>query len=79
QGQIYPPQNNRPPTFQAPPYQAPAPAPAPAPSAPGSGSLPSNTIANPKGDVKQSLPEAVFPIIGLKFLLLLKRGEMNPR
>ncbi|GJR39405.1 reverse transcriptase domain-containing protein [Tanacetum coccineum] len=44
----------------------------------GSGSLPSNTIANPKGDVKQSLPEAVFPIMDLKFLLFLKRWKMNP-
>ncbi|GJV42081.1 reverse transcriptase domain-containing protein [Tanacetum coccineum] len=92
QGQIYQPQINQPPTFQALPYQAPAPAP-PAPgvsksdfdnyvkandavmqnmqnqmanitdlitkfvnsntaSTSGSGSLPSNTIANPKGDVK---------------------------
>ncbi|GKE92931.1 hypothetical protein Tco_1574026, partial [Tanacetum coccineum] len=92
QGQIYQPQINQPPTFQALPYQAPAPTP-PAPgvsksdfdnyvkandavmqnmqnqmanitdlitkfmnsntaSTSGSGSIPSNTIANPKGDVK---------------------------
>ncbi|GJU75743.1 reverse transcriptase domain-containing protein [Tanacetum coccineum] len=40
-GQVYQPQINQPPTFQA-----------PVTPAPGSGSLPSNTIANPKGDVK---------------------------
>ncbi|GKF26215.1 hypothetical protein Tco_0082109 [Tanacetum coccineum] len=92
QGQVYQPQINQPPTFQALPYQAPAPAP-PVPgvsrsdfdkyvkandavmqnmqnqmanitdliikfvnsntaSTLGSGSLPSNAIANPKGDVK---------------------------
>ncbi|GJW38432.1 reverse transcriptase domain-containing protein [Tanacetum coccineum] len=90
QGQVYQPQINQPPTFQAQPYQTPVP-PAPGVSKPdfdnyvkgndavmqnmqnqmanitdlitkfvnsntastsGSGSLPSNTIANPKGDVK---------------------------
>ncbi|GJR94824.1 reverse transcriptase domain-containing protein [Tanacetum coccineum] len=89
-GQVYQPQINQPPTFQASPYQAPV-LPAPGVSKPdfdnyvkandavmqnmqsqmtnitdlltkfvnsntastsGSGSLPSNTIANPKGDVK---------------------------
>ncbi|GJR68327.1 reverse transcriptase domain-containing protein [Tanacetum coccineum] len=66
--QVYQPQINQPPTFQAPPYQAPVlPAPGVSKpdfdnyvkandayyaSIRGSGSLPSNTIANPKGDVK---------------------------
>ncbi|GJZ29793.1 reverse transcriptase domain-containing protein [Tanacetum coccineum] len=56
QGQVYQPQINQPPTFQLHYYQAPA---HPTPgvsnntaSTSGSGSLPSNTIANPKGDVK---------------------------
>ncbi|GJY05081.1 reverse transcriptase domain-containing protein, partial [Tanacetum coccineum] len=43
--QIRPPVN-QPPAYQAPAYQAPA------PQMQGSGSLPSNTIANPKGDIK---------------------------
>ncbi|GJR43938.1 hypothetical protein Tco_1312041 [Tanacetum coccineum] len=46
QGQIYRPPINQPPVHQAPPYQAPA------PQTQGSGSLPSNTITNPKVDLK---------------------------
>ncbi|GJR43784.1 hypothetical protein Tco_1311887 [Tanacetum coccineum] len=44
----------------------------------GSGSLPSNTIANPKGDVKAITTPNVFHMMDLK-LLLLKRRKMNPR
>ncbi|GJT15371.1 hypothetical protein Tco_0874077 [Tanacetum coccineum] len=39
----------------------------------GSGSLPSNTIANPKGDVKAITTRSGVPIIGLKISLLLKK------
>ncbi|GKB05769.1 reverse transcriptase domain-containing protein [Tanacetum coccineum] len=46
QGQIYRPPINQPPVHQAPPYQAPA------PQTQGSGTLPSNTITNPKVDLK---------------------------
>ncbi|GJZ62750.1 hypothetical protein Tco_0618887, partial [Tanacetum coccineum] len=46
QGQIYRPLINQPPVPQAPPYQAPT------PQIQGSGTLPSNTITNPKEDLK---------------------------
>ncbi|GKC36027.1 reverse transcriptase domain-containing protein [Tanacetum coccineum] len=46
QSQIYRPPINQPPVHQAPPYQAPA------PQTQGSGTLPSNTITNPKVDLK---------------------------
>ncbi|GJX99658.1 reverse transcriptase domain-containing protein [Tanacetum coccineum] len=45
----------------------------------GSGSLPSNTIANSKGDVKAITTQSGFPIMDLKFLLFLKKWKMNPR
>ncbi|GKF17890.1 hypothetical protein Tco_0062808 [Tanacetum coccineum] len=44
QGQIYQPPINQPPVHQAPPYQAPVPQ--------TQGTLPSNTITNPKEDLK---------------------------
>ncbi|GJS85648.1 reverse transcriptase domain-containing protein [Tanacetum coccineum] len=48
--------------FQAPPYHAPVPpAPSNTASTSGSGSLPSNTIANPKGDVKAITIPKRFP------------------
>ncbi|GJZ03871.1 reverse transcriptase domain-containing protein [Tanacetum coccineum] len=46
QGQIYRPQVVQPPAYQAPAYQAPA------PQIQGSGTLPSNTVTNPKEDLK---------------------------
>ncbi|GKA30711.1 reverse transcriptase domain-containing protein [Tanacetum coccineum] len=61
QGQIYRPPINQPPVHQAPPYQAPAPqiqdmlskfVNANTASSSGTGSLPSNTVTNPKEDLK---------------------------
>ncbi|GJW06474.1 reverse transcriptase domain-containing protein [Tanacetum coccineum] len=46
QGQIHRPSVYQPPVFQAQAYQTPV------PQSQGSGSLPSNTVANPKGDLK---------------------------
>ncbi|GKA63419.1 reverse transcriptase domain-containing protein [Tanacetum coccineum] len=41
----------------------------------GSGSIPSNTIIHPKGDVKQSLPEACLPIYGTQILSSKEKGN----
>ncbi|GJW13320.1 hypothetical protein Tco_0017453 [Tanacetum coccineum] len=68
-GQVYPTQINQPPTFQAPPYQAPA----PVPPAPVRVHFKQSPLLTPKGDVKASLPEAVFPIMALQILFLAKR------
>ncbi|GJT66223.1 hypothetical protein Tco_1017703 [Tanacetum coccineum] len=75
---------NQPSTFQAPPYQAPAPAP-PAPgvsnntaSTSGLGSLPSNTIANPKGDVKAITTRSGVSYNGPQISSLPKEMENEP-
>ncbi|GKC73942.1 hypothetical protein Tco_1119825, partial [Tanacetum coccineum] len=110
QGQIYQPQINQPPTFQALPYQAPTPTP-PAPGVSksdfndyvkandavmqnmqnqmanitdlilitlGSGSLPSNTIANPKGDVKAITTRSDVSYNGPQISSLPKEMENEP-
>ncbi|GKF81788.1 hypothetical protein Tco_0240390 [Tanacetum coccineum] len=118
QSQVYQPQINQPPTFQALPYQAPAPAP-PAPgvsksdfdnyvkandavmqnmqnqmenitdmitkfmnsnttSTSGSGSLLSNTIANPKGDVKAITTRSGVSYNGPQISSLPKEMENEP-
>ncbi|GJS70251.1 hypothetical protein Tco_0703092 [Tanacetum coccineum] len=69
-GQVYQPQINQPPTFQAPAYQAPVPLP--------SGVSKPDFDNYVKANDAQSLPEAVFPIMDLKFLLLLKRRKIEP-
>ncbi|GJT29024.1 reverse transcriptase domain-containing protein [Tanacetum coccineum] len=73
QGQVYQPQINQPPTFQAPPYQAPV------PPAPGSGSLPSNTIANPKGVVKPITTRSGVSYNGPQISSLPKEMENEPK
>ncbi|GKA09721.1 reverse transcriptase domain-containing protein [Tanacetum coccineum] len=49
----------------------------------GSGSLPSNTIANPRGDVKALPPEVVLLMMDLRFYLLLllsqRKWNVKPR
>ncbi|GJY40002.1 hypothetical protein Tco_0426366 [Tanacetum coccineum] len=77
---------NQTPTFQAPAYQAPVP---PAPdlitnmnsntaSTSGSGSLPSNTIPNPKGDVKAITTRSGISYNGPQISSPLKEKENKP-
>ncbi|GKC09205.1 reverse transcriptase domain-containing protein, partial [Tanacetum coccineum] len=48
-------------------------------SSSGLGSLPSNTVANPRGDLKQSPPEVVFLMMDLQLHLFLRWWNGNPR